>query len=85
MICLIVHAHGSAHRDDHIEAVPIGKGLTFVELDAMDRRSPLAKNVLVDPRRLAGDVLEDERSHLRSRCRPSSGGQRSGIFSSRPV
>src|SRR5436309_1645528 len=66
MIFLIVHAHRSAHGDDRIEPVPIGKGLAFIELDTMDRRSALTKNVLVDPRRLAGDVLEDERSHLSS-------------------
>jgi hypothetical protein len=61
---LVVHAHRAAHGDDHVELSPIGKGLALVELDAMDRRSALAQDVLVDAGGLAGDVLEDEGSHF---------------------
>ena len=42
-----------------------GSGVALVELDAMERGPALAEHVLVDARRLAGDVLEDEDVHAR--------------------
>ena len=37
-----------------------GQRLALVELDALQAGAALAQDVLVDARRLAGDVLEDE-------------------------
>jgi hypothetical protein len=59
---LVAHAHRAAHRDDRVDAVEPGQRVTLVELDATDRGAALEEDVLVDPRRLAGDVLENEDS-----------------------
>jgi hypothetical protein len=61
---VVVDAHRAAHRDDQVVAAPIRKRLTLIELDPVDRGPPLAKGIFVCPRRLAGDVLENEAAHL---------------------
>ena len=60
---LVVDAHRAAHRDDRLELAPVGQRVAVVELDAVDVGAALEQHVLVVAGRLAGDVLEHERSH----------------------
>ena len=59
----VVDAHRTAHRDDRVELAPVRKPLARIDLDAVDLGIALPQDVLVGPRRLAGDVLEHQRSH----------------------
>jgi hypothetical protein len=68
MLPLVVRTHRAAHRDDRVDAVEPGQRLTLVELDAKDRGAALEEDVLVDPWRLAGDVLENEDARAGNRA-----------------
>ena len=62
MLPLVGRAHRAAHRDDRVDAVEPGQRVTLVEFDAKDRGAALEEDILVDPWRLAGDVLKNEDS-----------------------
>ena len=60
---VVVRGHRPAHGHDRVESAPVGERLALVELHAMQLRTALAEHVLEHARRLAGDVLEDQRLH----------------------
>ena len=60
---VVVDGHRTAHRHDRVEPAPVGERITLVELDSVQLDATLVQHVLEDARRLARDVLEDERTH----------------------
>jgi hypothetical protein len=57
---VVVHTHRPAHGDDQVEAAPIREPSAFVQFNTLDGHAALEQDVLIEARRLAGDVLQDE-------------------------
>src|SRR5208337_2802024 len=66
---VVVHAHRAAHRDDGVEASPIGELLPFVDFNPVDRSPFLYQDVFIDTGGLARDMLQNQDPHSRSSWR----------------